>query len=641
MVTRLQETIQQNEKAFDSLSVSENRFKAVFDNANDSIIITDIDSRQIISVNEASSKMLGYLRDELLTMRIEQIHPVSIHAQVISAFEQMAVKPIGKTGALPVQRKDNSIFFSEINTSTFVESGKRMMIGLLRDITQQRTTERKLKEAKDSAEAASKAKSQFLANMSHEIRTPLNAVIGYSDLLGGILTDEKQKRHLESIKTAGRNLLSVINDILDLSKIEAGMMTITPESVNLEGILSDIEKLFTGQVEEKAIHFEVELDEGLPETIITDPARLRQILINLVGNAIKYTEKGFVHVKVSKSRVNEALSTLDLSIVIQDSGIGIPENDLDLIFEDFRQQDSQLSRRFEGTGLGLSISKKLTELLNGEIRVESTVGEGSCFEVLLHDVQASFQTMDWDAVNSDISHVKYRTGKVLIIDDELSSLFVLNEVLKKMGLISLTAISGKDGLNTARKVKPDLIIMDIFAPESDGLEIVSLLKEDPETSHIPLVAISASPDQIDTYPVPEHGVEELLSKPLNLTKLVGVLDKYLERLPESESNKNKSPSKFTITQVNKAQLSFLNQTIRKDYLPWSLRMKGVFKINEIKQFSAEIERLGKEAGCPQLVDCSSRLMKAVTVFDISAINKCLSDFQQLTESLNNLESNNG
>ncbi len=641
MVTRLQETIQVNNEAFDALSVSENRFKAVFDNARDSIIIADTKTRKIISVNEASCEMFGFDETEMLGMSIESIHPESAHEQAISAFEQIASRSVGSIGPLPMKRKDGGIFFSDINTSTFIQEGRKMVISLLRDVTQQKMTEQKLKEARDSAEAASKAKSQFLANISHEIRTPLNSVIGYSELLEGILKDEKQKRHLASIKTAGRNLLTIINDILDLSKIEAGMMTITPQPTDLKSIFNDIKRLFEGQVEEKGLTFELEFQEGLPKAVITDSTRLRQILINLLGNAVKYTDKGFINMKVGKTAFDQELNTLDLSIIIEDSGIGIPQHDLDIIFESFRQQDAQSNRKFEGTGLGLSICKKLVELLNGVILVESTVGEGSRFEVILHNLQSTSQAVEESLLSSNDSNINYNTGTVLTIDDEPSSLYILDQLLKKMGLRSVIAINGKDGLNLAGDINPDLVILDISMPETDGLKVAASLKSDALTQHIPLIAVSNSADQFESFRNSNLQIQNLLSKPLNIAKLVEALDRQFERAPDSGHINNQTEKTSDVIEIDQTRLLDLNKIIKKKYLPWIQQMKGVFKINDVKQFSSELAKVGDDSGCSRLVDCSSRLMQAAKTFDISAIHNCLSDFQQLAKALKQQEQNNG
>ncbi len=641
MVNRLQLTIQVNEEAFDALSASEYRFKAVFDNAGDGIIIADTETRNIISVNAATCEMFGFGSEELLGMNIENIHPESMHQQAIAAFEQMAGQTAGSIGPFPMKRKNNSIFFAELNTRTFIQSDKKVMVGLLRDVTKQRLTEQKLEEARDSAEAANKAKSQFLANMSHEIRTPLNSVIGYSEFLEGMLTDKQQKRYLRSIKTAGQNLLTIINDILDLSKIEAGMMAITPQSIELKGIFIDIKRLFEGQIEEKGLNFELKYQEGLPNVVITDSTRLRQILINLLGNAVKYTEKGFITMEVSKTAVDEEKNTLDLSIIIQDSGIGIPEDDLDLIFESFRQQDAQSNRKFEGAGLGLSISKKLVELLNGEIRVESVVGEGSRFEVILRGIQASSQVTEDNLPGSYDNDIQYLTGTVLTIDDEPSSRYTLDELLKKMGLRSVTAINGKDGVNLARDIKPDLIILDMIMPESAGLNVVASLQNDPLTQHIPLIAISNSSEQFESFNNSDHNIQHVLTKPLNIAKLVETLDRRFERATESTQEKNNTKVSTDLIEIDKIQLLNLNEIIRTKYMPWFQQMKGVFKINDVKQFSSELEQLGSDFGCSQLVACSSRLMQAAKTFDISAIQHCLSDFQKLTEALLQQEQTNG
>ena len=244
-----------------------------------------------------------------------------------------------------------------------------------------------LKQVKEAAEQANRSKSIFLANMSHEIRTPLNAVTGFSELLSALVSDEKQKSYLAAIKTAGKNLLLLINDVLDLSKIEAGKMRLKQSETNLESIFAEIEQIFTLQISEKNLKFILEIDENLPALLILDQIRTRQILLNIVGNAVKFTQAG--HIKLSAKVVNRRADKTDVVISVEDTGIGITKKEQGNIFEAFEQQSGQSTEKFGGTGLGLAISKRLVELMKGHIELHSIQGEGTVFKIFLHDVGIS------------------------------------------------------------------------------------------------------------------------------------------------------------------------------------------------------------------------------------------------------------
>ncbi len=331
-------------------------------------------------LSPAWTKTLGWLEQELMAKPyIEFIHPNDVQLTIEALSEEKNVSFDNRYLC-----KDGS--YRWLSWTTAVE--KNTIYAVARDIEARKEMEEALKSAKDQAESANRAKSEFLANISHEIRTPMNAVIGFSDLLSSLLTDQKQKHYLQSIKTAGNTLIDLINDILDLSKIEAGRLEIQYDVVNFYTIINDLKNIFAIEIANKKLEFVVDLDKDL--LLILDEIRLRQVLLNLVGNAIKFTKNGYI--KLSTEILDKTDDKVDFFIRVTDTGIGIPKDQQTLIFESFRQQDGQSTRKYGGTGLGLAICKRLVEMMNGKISVKSKIGVGSVFEIFLQNVKLTKST---------------------------------------------------------------------------------------------------------------------------------------------------------------------------------------------------------------------------------------------------------
>jgi len=506
---------------------AEEKFRGLLESAPDAMVIVNKEG-SIVLVNSQTESLFGYQRQEVLGKTIEILLPHCLKDKNLDQrpnfIGESRIRPIGAAGLdLWGLRKDGSKFPIGVSLSPLALEEGALITVAIRDISEQKKVQQELQAAKLSAESANRAKSDFLATMSHELRTPLNAVIGFSEVLQaqsfGSL-NEKQKEYVHDIWDSGKHLLFLINDILDLSKIEAGKMELYLSEFHLPTFIEHSLTIIRERAMEHDIHLSSVIQDGIG-AITADERRVKQILYNLLSNAVKFTSHGG-RVGIEVSRINDR----EITIAVWDTGIGIEEKDREKIFKEFMSIHDDPSQNTSGTGLGLSLTKRFVELHGGKIWFESEgKDKGTRFSFTIPTVvipQLEKEVREERFKNNRVASFKQKKQTILIVEDDPISARLLSAYLADAGYAIEFAVNGKEALAKARFFKPDLITLDIILPEKDGWDVISELKMDPATKNIPVMITSSLEEQergfalgavgYITKPIEKEGFEEILNK---------------------------------------------------------------------------------------------------------------------------------
>ncbi|SLM31350.1 putative Histidine kinase [Desulfamplus magnetovallimortis] len=697
--------------------------------------------------NRAACKMVGYSQEVLKGRRLLELMPGNKMAGLFDKYVNVV-----NTG-IPLQLELH--YGYENLDQWFSISAVALDDGFLvtfSDITDQKNAEAALIEAIEAAEAANQAKSAFLANMSHEIRTPMNSVLGFSDLLISELTDKKHKSYAENIRTSGKVLLNLINDILDLSKIEAGRMEIKYGAVKLHDLIRETEQFFLPEISRKKIDLIIEISDDFPECIMIDDVRLRQILVNLIGNAVKFTHTGWVKVIVEKIDMPIRDEKTDLSmhdgkidlpvhdgktappihddktdlpihdektdlsmhddktdlplinnkialrISVEDTGIGIPEESHQKIFESFSQNETQDAKKYGGTGLGLTITKHLVNMMNGKITVKSVINKGSTFEILFNDIDVPEKTVNLSQESlAKPEKIYFEHAMALIVDDIKLNRVLLVETLKTLNIKAIEAENGEEAVLVANKYLPDIIFMDIEMPVMDGYEATRQIRENDKLKGIPIIAITAAGMKKDKDKVMQSGFDSYLLKPVQVTALVNELKQHMPHTPmvkkeknhsvtdlfekksgengedsegneNREENKNEEHNKNVENNKNEENnknaegtenggdnkkkdgningdqrspeilktLSQLKTRLEEKFLPQWEKNHDKLYIDYIEQWATELKSTAAEYDYRPLIEWCNEVLSQIDLFDMEHLPKTLDTFPQLIDDLQSL-----
>lgn len=612
-------------------------FQDIMLNGTDyAIITTNAETGIITSFNKGAEKMTGYSEEEM----VGKITPAILHdfdevvlqAKKLSEELNMNIEP----GAEVFHKKVQMGYASDINEWTFIRKDKSRIvielsisllkgkdgntlgyIGIAKDITERKKLENDLRSAKQIAEESVILKEAFLANMSHEIRTPMNAIIGFTDLLLRKQLPSKELDYVQTIKKSGENLLRIINDILDVSKIDSGVMEFEEHPISIREVFNSLNVMLSQKAKDKKLNLDFEFDINLPDTVLGDPTRLTQIILNLVGNAIKFTKTGGIYVYARLAKEEKDSYLIDFSV--KDTGIGIASDKLQFVFERFSQAEAHTTRNYGGTGLGLSIARQLVTLQGGTMSVTSEFGNGSVFMFTLPFKKTEKKFVNTQINYSTVDIEQLSNLNILVVEDNPINIKFIESLFSNYRIEAEIAENGKIAIAKIKKDKYDLILMDIEMPEMNGYETTSIIRHE-LNSNVPIIAMTAHAMAGEQDKCIAFGMNDYISKPVNANLL---FEKMILAISTHQSSTTKE-----IKPKRVINLDFLIQSFgdKKEV------MRGTIDVF-LEQFPADIEMLEegvKEKDYIKIKSYAHKMKSTVSLVGMGEVELILVEMEKLS-----------
>ena len=614
-------------KEIQQRKTAEQQMQILIDTIPLQIVINTLDGR-ILSTNPQVLRDYRIHASELTEYNIRDFFKESSDYEAIS--NEIADKGTVNQKIVLMRRPGGEIRSMMLSVSPIVYNSCSALLSISIDMTERLEFEQELSTAKEDAEAGSRAKSEFLANMSHEIRTPMNAILGFTGLLDEQIQEPRLKSFIKTIRSAGNNLLLLINDILDLSKIEAGKFEVKNRPCNPTVLLQEVADIFALKSAEKNIDLIIDIDPTAPQSLQLDEVRLRQVLLNLIGNSIKFTDQGYIRIKLQVENEDTIQSTVDLLISVEDTGTGISEQYQQHIFEEFTQSSGQDEKRYGGTGLGLSISVRLVEMMGGTLSLSSQPGHGSTFHIALKGIDIAVLGVH-NNPNDDKptdNMISFLPANILVVDDVQDNRELLIANFADTALQVSSASNGLEAVNLAKQQCFDLILMDIRMPIMDGYQAA---KEIRLFSKTPIIALTASVMTDEFERVKTDDFDGYLRKPVFKAVLFKELSNFLpfdQVLPSQDSPEQN-------TEFSAAEYEVIPMVLNELEI-FSAQFSAVSEgnnLSEINRFAEALIEINQRFPLKLLDDYAQQLINQVAIFDIPAIQRSLSEYPKLMEKL--------
>ena len=592
--------IRNRQKWDNQLRLQEEKYRNIIANMNLGLMEVDPEEN-IIHVNQSFCDISGYTADEIIGQKATQFLLTEDDLMTIDSKKSLRENGLSDNYEVAVRNKKGEVRWWFISGGPNYNDKNELIgsIGIHLDITNQKLLEKDLEQALILAEDASKAKESFLANMSHEIRTPLNAIIGMIRELGREELTPKQNSYVNHSETAARHLLTIVNNILDMSKIEAGELVLESKEFSLSSVIGNIKSILYNKAEEKNIQFDCKISSLIKPALIGDNGRVRQILINLIGNSIKFTEKGSVELDVTVKHTNQYFQQIVFDI--KDTGIGMSEEFLSKIFNKFSQEEGASNRRFEGTGLGMTITKEMIHLMGGNLHIKSEKNRGTTVSI-----EITFPIGDeGKLVDKNIHLVDNSLNglRVLLVEDNEMNRFIATQSLHFFGCKVTSAINGLEAIDAIEKSSFDLILMDIQMPEMDGVEATKHIRN-VQNNHIPIIALTANAFKKDIDLYLSIGMNDYVTKPFDesvlfntIANTLNILTNIPHHVDDTTTTKVKQTKRYDLTKIielSRGDQSFVDKMIEIfiDHTPSSiLEMKNALHLNEFLVVSKTAHRM--------------------------------------------------